>query len=176
MMPHISAIFLLLQSLEYLIEASWSIVVPHRFTVSLGRRMQPTALVWHRNGHCDFALGECLVPLRGHSLQGTISWDLQWLNTGGCPVHAPSPLHRPSHSAEDAAHSDTGFYQLLQLGPQRCWGVVGTLYSPISTVWKIGSGNYMAKWSQIAAYAFLLGSTRLEATALSTTPVNSQPY
>lgn len=91
MMPHISAIFVLLQSLEYLTEASWSRVVPHRFTVSLGRRTQPTALVWHRNGHCKVPLGECVMPVRGRSLWGTISWNLQLLNTGGWSVPAPNP-------------------------------------------------------------------------------------
>jgi len=37
----------------------------------------------------------------------------------------PALLHHPARLAGGAAHSDTVFYQLLQLGPQRCSGVLG---------------------------------------------------
>lgn len=89
--------------------------------------------------------------------------------------HPSAPVHRLARSAGDTAHNDTAV-RLLQLGPQRCSGVSGPFTSPLSTGWKNGSGNYMAKRSeQMPAYAFLLCSTRLEATTLATTPVSSQP-
>lgn len=70
-----SVIFLLFQNLEYLIKAALSRAVPHRFTVSHGRRTQPAALIWQKNGHCKVALGGHPIPLRGNGLWGTIS---QW--------------------------------------------------------------------------------------------------
>lgn len=130
-MPHTSAMFLSFQSLQCLIGASWSVVVPNRFTVTHGRRTQPAALVWHKNGHCEVALGGCPVPLRGHSLWRTISWDLQPLKAGGCCAPSPPvPLHHRALSAVDDAHKHMVFYQFLQLGPQRCSGVLGAFTPP----------------------------------------------
>lgn len=153
MMPHISAIFLLLQSLEYLTEASWSRVVPHRFTVSLGRRTQPIALVWHRNGHCKVPLGECVMPVRGHSLWGTISWNLQLLNTGGWSVPAPTLLHHVTFG-RGCCSQWYGVLPASEVGPAevlRCGGDPSFPYnhSMRNSFWKLYGKR---KWPNCCLY------------------------
>lgn len=175
-MPHASALFLLFQSLEYLTGASWSRAVPHRF--SLPCKEDPA--------HCSGLTQEW--PLRGWI--GWTSRSPERTQPLGNHLMGPAaPEHRrllctwpPSPALSSGSFSRgccSQWYGVLSASAVRSTEVlrcVGNLHSPLSTLWKIGSGNHMAKWSdQIASYAFLWCSTRLEATTFATTPVSSQP-
>ena len=139
--PHFCNIFIVSE-----FGASWSRAVPHRFTVSHGRKSQPTALVWHKNGHCEVALCARPVLPRGHSLWGTISWDPQLLNAGGCCAPSPpSPAPPSGLFGWGCCSPRYGVLSASAVGPIEMLRCVGTLYSPLSTVWEIGSGNYTAK-------------------------------
>lgn len=151
--------------------------------VSRERWTSPTTLVLHKSGHCEVVLDGRPVSLRGHSLggedtalgehsHGTHScWKQRLLCTW-----SPAPLHQPARSAGHAAHNDNDVSSASAVRPTDMFRSIGTFYFPLGTAWKTDSVNYTAKWSdQIAAYTFLLCSTRLHATTRASVPVRGQP-
>lgn len=119
-------IFFFFYSLEHLIGASWSRVVPHySFMVSHERRTSCTTLVLHNSGHCEVVLDGLPVLLRGTASgepsHGTCScWKQMLLYTW-----SPAPSTSQLIQLGTLLTMVMVFNQLLT-----CSGVLGPFISP----------------------------------------------